>query len=98
MNAENLLLNKWRNLPVEKQQEVIDFVAFLEAQINGTIPKSDRPISPLNSQSSQSSFAVKLLESRQRIVASGQPLLGPEEIEKEIAERRGGYSNPKSDI
>lgn len=91
MNAENLLLNKWRNLPVEKQQEVIDFVAFLEAQINGTLPKSDRPISPpLNPQSSQSNFAARLLEIRQKIVASGQPLLGPEEIEKEIAERRGG--------
>lgn len=91
MNAESLLLNKWRNLPVEKQQEVIDFVAFLEAQINGTIPKSDRPISPLNSQSDRSNFAAKLLEIRQKIVASGQPLLGPEEVEKEIAERRGGY-------
>ncbi len=91
MNAENLLLNKWRNLPVEKQEEVIDFVAFLEAQINGTLPNTESPTSSLNSQSSQSNFAAKLLEIRQKIVASGQPLLGPEEVEKEIAERRGGY-------
>ena len=30
MNTEQILINKWRLLPPEKQQEVIDFVAFLE--------------------------------------------------------------------
>ena len=34
-------------------------------------------------------LAKRLWEIRLRIVASGQPLLGWEEIEKEIAERRG---------
>jgi hypothetical protein len=30
MNTEQLLLEKWRSLPKDKQQEVIDFVEFLE--------------------------------------------------------------------
>ena len=33
----------------------------------------------------------KLLALRERIVAEGLPLLNREEIEKEIADRRGGY-------
>jgi hypothetical protein len=38
----------------------------------------------------------RLWEIRARIVASGEPLLGWEEIEREIAERRGGqgYEQP----
>jgi TRAP-type C4-dicarboxylate transport system substrate-binding protein len=30
MNAERILLEKWRTLPPEKQQEVLDFVDFLK--------------------------------------------------------------------
>lgn len=30
MNTEQILINKWRLLPPEKQEEVIDFVSFLE--------------------------------------------------------------------
>jgi hypothetical protein len=30
MNIEQILINKWRLLPPEKQEEVIDFVSFLE--------------------------------------------------------------------
>jgi hypothetical protein len=33
----------------------------------------------------------KLLALRERIIAEGLPLLNREEIEKEIADRRGGY-------
>ena len=33
MNGEQMLVNKWRNLPPEKQQEVIDFVEFIELRI-----------------------------------------------------------------
>ena len=29
MNQEQILLNKWRTLPLEKQQEVLDFVEQL---------------------------------------------------------------------
>jgi hypothetical protein len=30
MNAEQILLEKWRTLPPEKQQEVLNFVDFLK--------------------------------------------------------------------
>lgn len=30
MNTEQILINKWRLLPPEKQEEVIDFISFLE--------------------------------------------------------------------
>lgn len=30
MNIEKTLINKWRLLPPEKQEEVLDFVSFLE--------------------------------------------------------------------
>ncbi len=30
MNSEQILIKKWRILPPEKQQEVLDFVEFLE--------------------------------------------------------------------
>lgn len=43
-------------------------------------------ISPENSQLSK-----KLKGIRDQIVASGMPLLTPEEVEKEVLERRGGY-------
>ncbi len=33
MNTEKLLLKKWRSLPQNLQQEVIDFVEFLELNI-----------------------------------------------------------------
>ena len=35
-------------------------------------------------------FGRRLLELRRRAIASGQPLLTREELERELAERRGG--------
>jgi len=35
-------------------------------------------------------LGYKLLDIRKRIVASGEPLLGLEDIERELMERRGG--------
>jgi len=35
-------------------------------------------------------LGLNLQEVRAQIIAAGIPLLGPEEIEKEVAERRGG--------
>ena len=35
-------------------------------------------------------FGRRLLELRRRAIAAGQPLLTREELEREIAERRGG--------
>ena len=47
-------------------------------------PESFKPRTPLGR---------KLLAIRNRIIAAGLPLLTREEIEKEIADRRGGFSN-----
>lgn len=92
MKAESLLINEWRKLPAEKQQQVIDFVLFLESQIKEdtqNISDSDRQPKPIDN--AETKLGDRLLKIRQKIVDSGVPLLGAEEIEKEIAERRGGY-------
>ena len=77
MSPEQDLLTKWRSLPKDKQEEVVDFVDFLYLK---TSPKKP----PLGE---------RLRQLRAKLVASGEPLLTPEEIEKEIASRRGGFQD-----
>jgi hypothetical protein len=91
MNAESLLLNEWRKLPAEKQQQVIDFVLFLESQRKEPFPSIGSSKKPKTIDMAETKLGDRLLKIRQKIVESGVPLLGAEEIEKEIAERRGGY-------
>ncbi len=79
------LLSKWHKLPEDKQQEVIDFVEFLESRLLDSSVTHSLP------GQKTSKMGEKLQEIRQRIVASGEPLLSPEEVEKEKLERRGGY-------
>jgi hypothetical protein len=74
MSAEQELLTKWRSLPQDKQEEVLDFVEFL--YVKTSVNKA--------------SLGERLRQIRSRIVASGEPLLSRDEIEKEIASRRGG--------
>jgi hypothetical protein len=74
MSAEQELLTKWRSLPQDKQEEVLDFVEFL--YVKNSVNKA--------------SLGERLRQIRSRIVASGEPLLSRDEIEKEIASRRGG--------
>ncbi|NJK51968.1 MAG: DUF2281 domain-containing protein [Leptolyngbyaceae cyanobacterium SU_3_3] len=74
------LINQWRQLPTEKQQEVIDFVTFL-AQRSAKTQISTEP--PSRDQFQQL---------RDQIIASGIPLLSDREIEQEVADRRGGYN------
>ncbi|MBD2387896.1 DUF2281 domain-containing protein [Cylindrospermum sp. FACHB-282] len=80
MSAENELLEKWRELPKDKQQEVIDFVEFLHFK---TI---DHPLT----QKTKTPLGERLRQLRTKIVASGAPLLTQDDIEKEITSRRGG--------
>lgn len=92
MTIEELLVEKWRSLPPERQQEVVDFVEFLKTRHPMTMPsmvretkasaKEIQPISELGKQ---------LQQIRAEIIASGTPLLTDEEIEWEVAERRSGY-------
>lgn len=71
------LLEKWQSLDSEEQQQVI---AFIDA-----IYQTKKPTK------SKSPLGEKLRKIRQEIIESGIPLLTPEEIEQEKAERRGGY-------
>jgi hypothetical protein len=76
MLTEEKLVSQWRTLPSEKQQAVIDFVAFLAHR----------------SPSQQSSVPRPSFQQlREQIIAAGIPLLSAAEIEQEVIERRGGY-------
>ncbi len=56
MNLEQVLINKWRQLPPEKQQQVIDFVSKLElnsqknSQKNPQIQQNQPTENPNNKQ------------------------------------------------
>jgi hypothetical protein len=74
MSSEQELLTKWRSLPQEKQEEVLDFVEFLS----------------LKNSANKIPLGERLQQIRTKIVASGKHLLDEDEIEKELASRRGG--------
>jgi hypothetical protein len=84
MASEQQLITQWRSLPSEKQEEVIDFVAFLSQRtakhVQATPPKA-RP---------------QFQQLRAQIVAAGIPLLSDAEIEQEVIELRGGDQEPVS--
>lgn len=92
MTTEELLVEKWRSLPLDKQQEVVDFVEFLKTRPSA-VQRSSNMGSTAADQEIQavSELGKKLRQIREEIVASGAPLLTDEEIEQEVAERRGGY-------
>ncbi|WP_414529024.1 hypothetical protein [Nodularia chucula] len=73
MSAEQDLLTKWLSLPQDKQEEVLDFVEFLH----------------LKTSVNKTPLGERLRQIRSRIVASGKRLLDEDEIEKELASRRG---------
>jgi hypothetical protein len=74
MSPEQELLEKWRSLPQDKQKEVLDFVEFLR----------------LKTSANKTPLGERLRQIRTLIVASGKHLLDEDEIEKELASRRGG--------
>ncbi len=71
MSTEQELLTKWRSLPQDKQEEVLDFVEFLS----------------LKKSANQTPLEEHLQQIRTRIVASGKHLLDEDEIEKELTSR-----------
>ncbi len=77
MNTEQKLLEKWRELPLDKQQQVLQFVASLNEL----------------KQPKKTELGQRLRQIRNKIVASGEPLLDREEIEKELVSRRGSLQN-----
>ncbi len=77
------LLEKWHSLTLEQQQAVFSFIELLETNvIRATDPAFHPATTPLGK---------KLHEIRAQIIASGEPLLTIEDVEREVAERRGGY-------
>jgi hypothetical protein len=72
MSTEELLLEKWRILPPDRQQEVL----ALADRLAKPLPNADSPL------------GGKLRAIRAHIVES-IPLLNDDELEREIAERRG---------
>jgi hypothetical protein len=83
MGKEEELLQKWRELTPKKQQQVLEFVELLKSESKTISPESDFvPQTPLGK---------KLWEIRQRAMAAGLQLLNEDEIEQELAARRGGY-------
>ncbi|BAU11368.1 hypothetical protein LEP3755_18620 [Leptolyngbya sp. NIES-3755] len=79
MSKEEQLLECWRELPPEAQDQVLKMVQSLKPEPEFV------PQTPL---------AKKLWEIRQRAIAEGMTLLSEEELEQELAERRGGYREP----
>ncbi len=77
MNTEQQLIEKWRNLPSDKKQQVLQFVESLNEE----------------NQPTPSELGKRLRLLRAKIVANGEPLLNQEEIEQEIMNRRGGLQN-----
>ena len=77
MNTEQQLIEKWRNLPSDKQQQVLQFVESLNEQ----------------KQPKQTELGQRLRQIRAKIVSSGEPLLNQEEIKQEVTNRRGGLQN-----
>jgi hypothetical protein len=89
VNAEQLLVEKWRSLPPVKKQEVIDFVEFLEARSDTNLVQTEAEAEAVSKPASN--LGEKLQKIRNKIVSSGVPLLDWEGVEREKAERRGGY-------
>lgn len=81
MSNEAVLLECWRELPLEAQERVLKFAQSLRLQTSTEFV----PQTPLGK---------KLWEIRQQAIAQGMQLLSEEELEQELAERRGGYVEP----
>jgi hypothetical protein len=79
VSKEEVLLEYWRELPPDAQEQVLE------------LAKSLNPNQPEVQLVPQTPLGQKLWEIRQKIVASGVPLLSDEELAQEIAERRGGW-------
>ncbi|MGB5771330.1 MAG: hypothetical protein WBM32_15900 [Crocosphaera sp.] len=90
MNKEQQLVKKWLNLPPEKQQEVMDFVEFIELKILQDNSVLENQLTS-DETKPKSNLGKRLRTIREEVVASGVHLLNSEEIEQERKERQGGY-------
>jgi hypothetical protein len=82
MSKEEALLEYWRELPSDAQEQVLEFAKSLKQhQSKFQAASQFVPQTPLGR---------KLWDIRQKIVAAGVPLLNDYELGREILERRGG--------
>lgn len=81
MSNEAVLLECWRELPPEAQERVVKFAQSLKLQTESTFV-------------AQTPLGKKLWEIRQRALTKGMQLLTEEELEQELADRRGTYGEP----
>lgn len=84
MINEQLLLEKWRILSQEKQQKVFEYLETLSTE--ELAESSSSTFQP------KTSLGKKLLELRAKALLDQPPLLTWEELETEIAQRRGSRS------
>lgn len=81
LTNEQILLEKWRTLPSEKQQEVLEFIDTLTQE--EPIKSEEFTFQP------KTPLGKKLWELRLKAIAAQPPLKTWEELEQEIAQRRG---------
>lgn len=79
MSKEEILLECWRDLPLEAQEQVL------------ALAQSLKPLQVEPEFLPQNALGRKLWEIRQRAIANGMKLLTEEEFEQELADRRGGF-------
>ncbi|ACK71222.1 conserved hypothetical protein [Gloeothece citriformis PCC 7424] len=84
MTNEQILLETWRTLPSDKQLEVLKFIKSLQS--NPPLPES--------SYQPKTELGKKLMLLRAKALEAQPPLLTWEELEREIADRRGERSEP----
>jgi hypothetical protein len=78
MGKEEQLFAYWQDLTADQQEEALNFLKALRQK---TVASRMSPL------------GQRLQSIRQRIVASGTPLLTWDDLEAEIADRRGGEAN-----
>lgn len=95
MTLEQAILAQVRNLTPEEQQQVLDFAETLAYGEGASAAQAPEPVRSTANGSDDSPtcepttyLGQRLRELRAQIVASGEPLLTPEEIQQEILEQR----------
>jgi len=83
MNSEQLLLEKWHALPLEKQQLVLDYIQELDSEKFAVKAEGEKAYKP------KTELGKKLWEIRCKSLANNPKLLTWDEVDAEISDRRG---------
>ena len=85
MNSEQLLLDKWRTLPLEKQQQVLAYLQAIDSDNLALKAESEEAYKP------KTELGKKLWEIRCRSLEDNPKLLTWDEVDAEISDRRSEY-------